>query len=201
MRKLNVHKLVKNLNELCENLQDKYHINWGGCCFIAYEIAKHLDRLEIEYSLHIMNDYCLRDPNIAKEIRSKQMNKQGGSNSVAGDNTCCHYYLFIYGGGSVNLGPFSADDYYVYTVTEINHKNINWLYRNSSWNSAYDTRHNKFIKKLSVLILSNMEKSVKPKYAAAKVAQCPRCKFAVKQDLFDYEKAIYKCTKCGNIHA
>lgn len=147
MRKLNVHKLVKTLNKLCEDLHDKYHINWGGCCFVAYEIAKHLDRLEIGYSLHIMNDYRLCDPNITKEIRNKQLNRQGGSNSVAGDNTCCHYYLSIRGGGPINLGTFSGE-YYVYTVTEIDHKNLSWLYRNSSWNSAYDTRHNKLIKKV-----------------------------------------------------
>lgn len=44
-------------------------------------------------------------------------------------------------------------------------------------------------------------KSVKVIYAPAKVTQCPRCRFAVEQKLFDYDKAIYKCTKCGNIHA
>lgn len=46
-----------------------------------------------------------------------------------------------------------------------------------------------------------MGKLVKAIYVPAKVDQCPRCRFAVKQELFDYEKAIYKCTKCGNIHA
>lgn len=46
-----------------------------------------------------------------------------------------------------------------------------------------------------------MEKIIKSKYVAAKISKCPRCKFAVKQSVFDYEKEIYKCTKCGNIHA
>lgn len=46
-----------------------------------------------------------------------------------------------------------------------------------------------------------MNKYVKAVYVPAKVAKCPRCKFSVKQDLFDYDKVIYKCTKCGNIHA
>lgn len=39
------------------------------------------------------------------------------------------------------------------------------------------------------------------KYRALKLGQCPRCKFSVRQDLYDYDKEIYKCTKCGNIHA
>lgn len=46
-----------------------------------------------------------------------------------------------------------------------------------------------------------MERSIKAIYTSAKVTQCPRCGLAIKQELFDYEKAIYKCTKCGNIHA
>ena len=43
--------------------------------------------------------------------------------------------------------------------------------------------------------------SVKHKYVSTKIAKCPRCKLSTKQNLFDYERIIYKCTKCGNIHA
>ena len=39
------------------------------------------------------------------------------------------------------------------------------------------------------------------KYKAILIKKCPRCKYSVRQDLYDYDKAIYKCTKCGNIHA
>lgn len=46
-----------------------------------------------------------------------------------------------------------------------------------------------------------MEKPINFTYLSAKLSQCPRCKLTVKQTLFDYEKAIYKCTKCNNIHA
>lgn len=46
-----------------------------------------------------------------------------------------------------------------------------------------------------------MKKIVKTIYSSAKVSQCPRCKNVTKQTLFDYCNLIYKCTKCGNIHA
>lgn len=46
-----------------------------------------------------------------------------------------------------------------------------------------------------------MEKFIKSIYASVKVSQCPRCKLSVRQTIFDYSKEIYKCTKCGNIHA
>lgn len=38
------------------------------------------------------------------------------------------------------------------------------------------------------------------KYAKLKLGKCPRCKYTVRQILFDYSYSIYKCTKCGNIH-
>lgn len=46
-----------------------------------------------------------------------------------------------------------------------------------------------------------MNKLSVPKYAKVKLGKCPRCQCTVKQALFDYNYAIYKCTKCGNIHA
>ena len=32
MRQLNVHKLVSDLNDLCNTLVKEYDINCGGCC-------------------------------------------------------------------------------------------------------------------------------------------------------------------------
>lgn len=144
MRQLNVHKLVKNLNELCDVLVDKYCINYGGCCYVAYEIAKHLDRLGIKYDLCILNDFHLDEEEINQEVRSK--NRNYGIDSVSGDNTCCHYYIMIEGGGPVNRGNLCSK-YYTYKVTRINHRNLNWLYRTSCWNSDYKTKNNKFVKK------------------------------------------------------
>lgn len=145
MRQLNVHKLVKNLNELCDILIDEYNINCGGCCYVAYEIAKHLDRFHIDYELHVLNDCPLNPERINKEVRSKRHDV--GFGSVTGDNTCCHYYLVVKGGGPVNRGnPY--DGYRSYVITKINHRNLNWLYRTSWWNSVYKYKNNKLIKKI-----------------------------------------------------
>lgn len=46
-----------------------------------------------------------------------------------------------------------------------------------------------------------MNKSHVPKYTKIKLEKCPRCQYTAKQTLFDYNYAIYKCIKCGNIHA
>lgn len=136
MRQLNVHKLVNNLNALCNDLQNKYNINCGGCCYVAYEIAKHLDRFHISYEMRVLND-C--------PISKKELSK--GLEPISGCNTCCHYYLVIHGGGPVNRDSFGSW-HHTYVVTGINHRNLNWLYRASSWNFVYRRRNNKLIKKI-----------------------------------------------------
>lgn len=51
--------VYNKLNELCRVLHDKYTINWGGCAFVAYCIARNLSErleiiaLELEYLLKI----------------------------------------------------------------------------------------------------------------------------------------------------
>lgn len=145
MRRLNVHKLVDSLNKLCITLEDNYDINCGGCCYVAYEIAKHLDRLNIRYQLAIANYSYLKKSAINTEIRSKRRNAKD-TESVTGFNTCSHYFIKIDGGGGVNQGSWK--DCPVYLVTEINHRNIQWIYRMGSWNDMYEKHHNKHIKKL-----------------------------------------------------
>lgn len=39
------------------------------------------------------------------------------------------------------------------------------------------------------------------RFPSVKVCKCPRCQLTTKQILFDYNYGIYKCSKCGNIHA
>lgn len=141
-KKLNRHRIAKDLSCLCDNLDKDYNINCGGCCFIAYIISKYLDQFQIEYSLCIVNDYPINKLAVIKEVR----NKQRHFNLVTGDNTCCHYYLRVEGGGSINLGSFEG--YYTYVISKINHRNIGWIYWNGLWNSTYDRRNNKFIKKI-----------------------------------------------------
>ena len=74
MRKLDVYKLVKELNKLCKQLVEVYNINHGGCCFVASEIAKHLDRLGLKYELGIYDDWEKDLTAINEEVRNKCIN-------------------------------------------------------------------------------------------------------------------------------
>lgn len=162
MRQLNVHKLVENLNELCQTLTDEYSINYGGCCYVAYEIAKHLDRFHISYELRVLNDYPI---SLGKSNRELDL--------ISGSNVCCHYYLVIHGGGSVNRGSFGSR-YHTYVITGINHRNLNWIYRISNWNSVYKRKNNKLIKKIISLHFRQYGKASKNNLCSCKGNPMPK---------------------------
>jgi len=42
-------ELFKRINALCKELDYKYEINYGGCCFVAYCIAEQLEIHNIPY--------------------------------------------------------------------------------------------------------------------------------------------------------
>ena len=142
MQRLNVHHLKYSLDKLCRCLDDLYNINSGGCCYIAYIIAKHLDRLGVDYSLSVYNFGGRDEFDISKEVTN--MLRSNNENSVVGMHTCEHYCVFITGGGCVNKGDVSGLKQY--TIEGITCRNIGWIYRHGFWNRCYNTRNNKIVK-------------------------------------------------------
>lgn len=142
MRSLNVHYLKHSLDKLCLFLDDLYHINSGGCCYIAYLIARHLDKLGVDYTLSVYNFGCRDESDITKEVTN--MLRSNNRSSVIGLYTCEHYCISITGGGSVNEGD--VDGLHCYNISGITCKNIRWIYKHGFWNKYYDTRNNKIVK-------------------------------------------------------
>ena len=54
---MNKKELFKNLNKLCRDLDNKYNINCGGCCFVAAVIAEQLENCNIPFTV-IKYDEC-----------------------------------------------------------------------------------------------------------------------------------------------
>lgn len=147
MRKLNVHIIAKQLNELCCRLADDYSVNFGGCCFIACEIAKHFDRLGLKYELRIY-DNCGKDLlAINSEVRNKRKNNSD-IKSVTGCFSCSHYFIWLEGAGAINEDKEYFEGCRPYSITDINHTHIRWIYKCGSWNDEYDTSYNPKIKKI-----------------------------------------------------
>lgn len=72
-------ELFKQLNALCEELNEKYYINCGGCCYVAYCLAEQLEIYHIpftvirygrnrHYSIKVSDRYLNRDYYRKEEI-------------------------------------------------------------------------------------------------------------------------------------
>ena len=145
MRNLNVHSLQRSLNNLCLQLDDKYLINDGGCCFVAYLIAFHLDRLGLGYKLLIITNEFKDNISISSEVHSRVRNNSRRT-SIVGSGTCNHYALYLEGGGTINVGEFSTF-LNTYLIEDINSSDIKWIYRSGRWNPEYNVHNNRIIRK------------------------------------------------------
>lgn len=153
MRNLNVHNLLKLLNELCNELSKSYFINEGGCCFVTYLIANHLERLGIKYKLLIFDDTIKNLKEIQNEISFKSKNFKV-KDTVIGNGTCLHYTLYIDGAGALNSSEFS--DCYKYCIKNINSNHIKWIYKFGNWNEIYKRKNNKFIRNTFKTFFNNL---------------------------------------------
>jgi len=54
---MNRKKLFTKLNQLCLELDNKYNINCGGCCYVAACIAEQLERFNIPFEI-VHYDIC-----------------------------------------------------------------------------------------------------------------------------------------------
>ena len=152
-RYVNRRKLLDDLNSLCEFLNNAYDVNSGGCCFLASIIAKHLDKLGIKYKLVIYDLYNKDKESIKYEVTNRRRNKTK-TGSVVGVYTCDHYCLYLEGVGIMNR----SGSFYSYSISNISHKNIYWIYKNGSWNKRYEVQHNETIKNIVKAFFKEYEK-------------------------------------------
>lgn len=115
-------KQLKLLNDFLDDLDDKFNINSGGCCYIAYIIAKRLKKLNITFKIMISDNDSL----------SKFSTKHNES--------VYHVFLHIPYIGDINpmYGDYTKE--YNLSLSELLR-----YYNNSTWNSRYDTNFNKYI--------------------------------------------------------
>lgn len=77
---MNRNRLFTNLNKLCLELDNRYNINCGGCCYVAACIAEqlelynisfkiiHYDIYHCHYAIKVSDRYINRDYHTKKEI-------------------------------------------------------------------------------------------------------------------------------------
>lgn len=134
-------QLINRLNKLCNKLHNKFYINYGGCCYVTYLIAKHLDKLNIPYKLCVAtpNELCIKQ--VQWELNNKIMNNDSNT-SICGNNVCSHYYILI---KDKIINGCDYDWYNMYTFNA-NHKIIRWIYKWGDWNDDYDVYNNRKVR-------------------------------------------------------
>lgn len=112
--------LIKKLNYLASELDRRYSMNSGGCCYFAYLIAKWLEAYDIEYRFIIQDD--------------------GPIDGVSGKHYCLQIMpskLFIN-----KLSKYSH-----IKTTQLTSSQIFSYYRKSNWSEKYDICNNAVVKK------------------------------------------------------
>lgn len=135
--------LISDLNNLCSYLDNWYEINSGACCYVAYLIAKHLDRLNIRYKLIVYSNEDKDQNEIENEVMFMELNSTRKT-SVTGDYTCFHYDLLV---ADREINFISSNRTKRYIISGIDSKNIKWLYDHGDWNNSYDRIHNNYIER------------------------------------------------------
>lgn len=112
--------LIKKLNYLASELDRRYSMNSGGCCYFAYLIAEWLETYDIEYRFIIQDD--------------------GPIDGVSGKHYCLQIMpskLFIN-----KLSKYSH-----IKTTQLTSSQIFFYYRKSNWSEKYDICNNAVVKK------------------------------------------------------
>lgn len=130
-RKLNTSSLkilAEKLNSFCNFLNDEYNINYGGCCYVAYCIAKLLSRDNIYFKLVVYEYYDLEEK--FKDVSESHYHYAISLEDIIINECDCEDNDDLY-----------RVDYIVKASEILSH------YKKRSWNSNYDCSKNNFIYK------------------------------------------------------
>lgn len=155
MQNINAHKLKKLLNSLCWFLDNLYNINNGGCCYVAYLISKHLDRIGVKYKL-VIYDYTKKQIDLTHYEIIHKVNSNNPKSSVTGEYTCNHYCLYIERGGIINNCNID-DQAFQCIIDGISSSDIKYIYRNGMWNNTYNSKNNKSVSKIISIFFKQYE--------------------------------------------
>lgn len=130
-------QFIEGLNKLLIELDNKYYINRGGCCYIAYILAKKFDEFNIPYCLNIECEFSfLYQSNSRTNVIEGRVGKSAN-----------HYYLRY---RKENINNENVNSNYIVSISSkyIDHTNIKLIYDTCLWNSMYNTDNNNKVKNI-----------------------------------------------------
>lgn len=132
--------ICKTINKFCKLLNNSFYINHGGCCYVAYLIAKNLESLNINFQLCICGGVDEYQRNIYFD-RIKGRCRTGVF--AYNEYSAGHFWIKV---GNKHINKDSCLDYII--LNNINSKDLLWLYNRGCWNPNYNFEYNTTIKKL-----------------------------------------------------
>lgn len=140
--------LKNDLSQLLEYLDLRFYINDGGCCYVAYILARELEAMGIKYQLIIYNDEGINSKTKKLPIRSAIKSRNSFDKVIGiGKATCAHYAIFTSEFGIINSAGCDNDPKLKsISLGAINSLDIEWLYRTGSWNRCYNKKFSEIIK-------------------------------------------------------
>ena len=142
--------LIEKLNNAFLEMDVNYHINFGGCCYVAYKLAESLEKYNIKYSV-------IWDTNIDYKVRTIDLKL----NRIYGCHHVCLYvpsiqkYINVIGNDED-----TCEEYDWHRKHHINSKNLKTLYYKQSWNPYY----NKMCNGAVALRINNIFKKILNNY-------------------------------------
>ena len=123
-------RIAWRLNSVCELFETLYDVNCGGCCYLAYCLAKLLDSDNLEYQVVVVSDNCeeLMDCETLSDIPC----------------SCLHYGIYV-GGEYINIDDSDLENDYVNHFINVTPDEIKEHYEFGDWNDCYDIDKNDLI--------------------------------------------------------
>lgn len=128
------YQLTRRLNSLCKKLDESFNINCGGCCYVAYCIARLLEKDNFNFSLIVFD----KSYELKKFVELSELPKP------------MYHYAIILESEDVSNGINCCEDDYddFYQDFKVSSEYILEYYLNNTWNSHYNTINNVYIKSL-----------------------------------------------------
>lgn len=119
------------MNNLCNYLNTFYHINYGGCCYTAYCIAKMLEQVNLKFSLVVFDkDYEVQSFDYLRDLPESME----------------HYAIVLNDQETVRYLNCELEDFQThYQTYQTNSLEILDYYLNNSWNDKYDRKNNPIV--------------------------------------------------------
>lgn len=136
--------VAKKLNKFCKYLDSEYNINSGGCCFVAYLIARLLNRDGFKFKLVVWDGY-FDDSNEFKKLYTNH-----------------NHYGILLNGCFINEAGYHNNVYYDEVVfSNVKVTDILNHYKASSWNSRYNKYQNSYISRMIEMFYNDLTENLR----------------------------------------